>query len=681
MPLPLVFDDPYLAPHEPALLRRLARFNQRLAQMGGDLRGPASAWHLHFGLHRGEKDGVPGLWLREWLPEAERVFLVGDFNDWRTRSHPLQRSATGGGQWELFMPDGQAQVKHGERHKLRIISKAGLQDRVPSSCHRIAQEPDGVAFSPVHWDPPTPYVWKNPTPQTAAPALENPRAGLRIYEAHVGMALKEGRVGSFNEFREQMLPRIVKDGYNTLQLMAVQEHPYYASFGYQVSPFFAVSSRFGTPEDLKALVDAAHGMGLRIIMDLVHSHAVANELEGLARMDGTEYQWFHDGPRGHHPAWGSRCFNYGKPEVTGFLLSNVRYWLEEFRFDGFRYDGITSMLYLDHGLGKDFASYDDYFGPNVDEDAVLYLQLATTLAAQLRPNAIQLAEDMSGMPGIARPVSEGGMGFSGRLAMGTPDYWMTLMKKSEQGLPDADWSLGGMWGTLMNRRHSETHVGYVESHDQALVGDKTLSMWLLGKSIYTSMSCLTPDLAADRGVALHKLIRLVTFALCGGGWLNFMGNEFGHPEWVDFPREGNGWSFAHCRRQWRLGDDPLLRFHGLGVFDQALMNLDATCGVLGDPLIEQLLLDEERKILVFRRGPRVFALNFHPGASYEGLALPVPEACDYRVLLDTDASRYAGHGRTREGTVFPWLKQPLAGREQSVKIYLPSRCGVVLGPA
>ena len=675
MPLPLVALDPYLAPHEPALLRRLVRFNERLAQMGGDLRGPASAWHLHFGLHRGEKGGVPGLWFRDWLPEAERVFLVGDFNHWRPRGHAMTR--TGYGQWEIFMPDGQPQVKHGERYKLRVISAAGLQDRVPSCCHRIEQEPDGTAFSPVYWNPPAPHAWQHAAP---APHPEHPRAGLRVYEAHVGMSLMEGRVGTFNEFRERMLPRIKRDGYNAIQLMAVQEHPYYASFGYQVSPFFAVSSRFGTPEDLKALVDAAHGLGLTIIMDLVHSHAVSNELEGLARMDGTEYQWFHEGPRGHHPAWGSRCFNYGKPEVVGFLLSNIRYWLEEFRFDGFRYDGVTSMLYLDHGLGKDFASYDDYFGANVDEDAMLYLQLATTLTDQLRPGALQLAEDMSGMPGIARTVAEGGMGFSARLAMGTPDYWMKLMKKAEEGLLDEDWSLGEMWGTLLNRRHSETHVGYVESHDQALVGDKTLSMWLLGKSIYTSMSSLTPDLAADRGVALHKMIRLCTFALCGGGWLNFMGNEFGHPEWVDFPREGNGWSFDHCRRKWNLGDDPLLRFHGLGVFDQALMALDRGHGVLADGLIEQLLIDEERKLLVFRRGPLVFAFNFHPTAAYEGLVLPVPDANDYQVLLDTDAPAYAGHGRTVEGAVFPWLKEPLAGREQSVKIYLPNRCAMVLGP-
>ncbi len=675
-PLALVVSDPWLEPYAPALLARRERFEARLKQLGGlsGLQGAASAWHLHFGLQRGTQNGVPGQFCREWLPAAQAVFLTGDFNDWNRASHPMAKGA--GGVWELFLPDGGAQVRHLEKYKLHVVSKLGAQDRVPATCRRVEQEVGGIAFTPVHWAPPQAYIWRNPTPALGG---EHARCGLRVYEAHVGMALEEGRVGTFDEFRVHMLPRIKAAGYNTVQLMAVQEHPYYASFGYQVSNFFAVSSRFGTPEELKALVDAAHGLGLKVIMDLVHSHAAPNVAEGLPELDGTDYQWFHAGERGHHVAWGSRCFDYGKSEVVGFLLSNVHYWLAEFRFDGFRYDGVTSMLYHDHGLGRNFTEYGDYFGANTDEDAVLYLQLATTLAEAVHPGALQLAEDMSGMPGLARSVAEGGVGFSARLDMGLPDYWVKLMKQSAAGLPDESWSLGEMWHTLRNRRQDETHVGYVESHDQALVGDKTLLMWLLDAHIYSGMSVLTPDLVVDRGVALHKLIRLVTFAIGGGGWLNFMGNEFGHPEWMDFPREGNAWSFAHCRRQWSLEADPLLRYHGLGEFDRALMRLDAEHGILADSLVEQLLVNEERKLLVFRRGPLVFAFNFHPTASYDGLALPVPDAHDYRVLLASDAPNYAGHGRTAEGTLFPWLKEPLFGREQSIKVYLPCRSALVLG--
>lgn len=671
-PLPLVAADPWLAPHEPALRRRMGRFHAELDALGAKvgLAGHASDWHLRFGLQRGARDGVGGQWCREWLPGAQAVHLAGDFNGWNRASHPLIQRI--GGVWELFIPDGQAQVRHGEKYKLHIVSEAGAHDRVPATCRRVEQEAGGIAFNPVHWEPAAPYAWRHEAPGAAR--------SWRIYEAHVGMAPQAGKVGSFAEFRRDTLPRIKRAGYDTVQLMAVQEHPYYASFGYQVSPFFAVSSRFGTPEDLKALVDDAHGLGLRVIMDLVHSHAAPNVAEGLAQLDGTDHQYFHAGERGHHPAWGSRCFDYGKAQVRGFLLSNVRYWLEEFRFDGFRFDGVTSMLYHDHGLGKDFTTYDDYFSANTDDDALLYLQLATTLAQAVRPGALQLAEDMSGLPGLARPVEEGGVGFTARLAMGIPDYWMGLMKKAAAGLRDEDWPLGEMWHALTNRRHGEPHVGYVESHDQALVGDKTLLMRLVDRSIYAGMSALTPDLVVDRGVALHKLIRLATFATCGGGWLNFMGNEFGHPEWVDFPREGNGWSFAHCRRQWNLADDPLLRYHGLGAFDRALMGLEPAFGLLADPLMDPLLIDEERKLLVFRRGPLVVALNFHPTRAYDGLALPVPDRNDYRTVLASDETKYSGHGRTAEGVVFPWLNEACAGQGQSVKVYLPNRCALVLAP-
>lgn len=672
----LVEDDPWLAPHAGAIAGRLRRFEHELAALGGEagLRGAATLWHRHFGLQRGERGGVPGLWCREWLPGAVLVSLAGEFNGWHRHSHPLTRGADG--VWELFIPDGSPAPRHGGKYKLHIVSARGAEDRVPATCLRMVQAPGGVAFTPEHWDPPAPYRWRHPRPALAPGA---PAPGRRIYEAHVGMAPEEGRVGTFAEFARDTLPRIRAAGYDTVQLMAVQEHPYYASFGYQVSNFFAVSSRFGTPDDFKALVDAAHGLGLAVIMDLVHSHAAPNVAEGLPFLDGSDHQWFHAGERGKHPAWGSRCFDYGRPQVRAFLLSNVRFWLEEYNLDGFRWDGITSMLYHDHGLGKSFGAYDDYFGPNVDADALLYLQLATSVAEAVRPGAIQLAEDMSGLPGIARPVAEGGLGFSARLDMGLPDFWVKRMKESAAGLPDQGWNLGEMWHTLQNRRRHEPHVSYVESHDQALVGDKTLLMWLVNERIYTGMSVLAADTAVDRGVALHKLIRLVTFALAGGAWLNFMGNEFGHPEWIDFPREGNGHSFAHCRRQWSLAEDPLLRYRGLGAFDRAMAGLDAAHGLLASAPAEQYWLDEERKLLVFGRGGLVFAFNWHPTESQPDLRVPVPKACDWQVLLASDAPIYAGHDRVAEGQRFPWLPEALGPCGQQVRVYLPCRTVMVLG--
>jgi 1,4-alpha-glucan branching enzyme len=670
--LPLVERDHYLKPHAPALEARLARYQSFLTELGrGDgLLGGISTGYRYFGLNRGDRDGAPGVWYREWAPSAHSLSLIGDFNDWDRNAHSLTRDDFG--VWHLFIPSDSAAGKrltHESRYKVHVVTAQGALDRIPSYATRVVAE-DGHHFIPRFWEPPQPYRFQNATPLLPA------KGGLRIYETHVGMAQEKEGVGTYDEFTANILPRIADLGYNAIQLMAIQEHPYYGSFGYHVSSFYAVSSRFGTPDELKRLIDTAHGMGLRVLLDLVHSHAVKNVLEGLNAFDGTDHQYFHAPPRGLHPAWDSLVFDYDKYEVLRFLLSNVRWWLDEYRFDGFRFDGVTSMLYLDHGLERAFTSYEDYFGENVDEDAVRYLQLANTLAHTVRPDAITVAEDVSGMPGLARPVAEGGVGFDYRLAMGVPDYWIKLVKER----PEEAWNLSEMYHTLLNRRHDEKHVGYVESHDQALVGDKTLAFRLMDAEMYTKMDNTSPSLVVDRGIALLKLIRLITFTLAGEAWLNFMGNEFGHPEWVDFPREGNNNSYQYARRQWSLVDNPYLRYAGLNRFDKALEELDQQYGVLTDPFIEQLMLHEADRLLVYRRGPLVLAFNFHPTESYADLRIPVPDATDYRVVLNTDDTPFAGLGRSAAGTKHVWQSEPLHGRAQSTQIYLPSRSAQVLAP-
>jgi 1,4-alpha-glucan branching enzyme len=532
----------------------------------------------------------------------------------------------------------------------------------------VQEPPDKGDFVGIYWNPPEPFAFQNESPRLDA--------GLRIYEAHVGMAGEEQRVATYNEFTEKILPRIRALGYNAIQLMAIQEHPYYGSFGYHVSSFFAPSSRFGTPEELKNLIDTAHGMGLLVVMDLVHSHAVKNTAEGLSDFDGTEYQYFHAGPRGTHSAWDSKLFDYSKYEVQRFLLSNCRYWIEEFRFDGYRFDGVTSMIYLDHGLGKAFSSYDDYFGANVDKDALAYLQLANELIHKVKSDAITIAEDVSGLAGMARPVEDGGIGFDYRLAMGVPDYWIKIIKEKK----DDEWQLGELFHTLLNRRHSERHIGYAESHDQALVGDKTISFRLMDAEMYFQMSAEAESLVISRGVALHKMIRLITFTLAGEGYLNFMGNEFGHPEWIDFPRDGNGWSYKYARRQWSLADNPRLRYGGLLRFDHAMMQLDIDYRILVDPLIEQLMVHEDNKLLAYRRGPLVFAFNFHPTQSFSDLRIPVPDRSDYQMILNTDSKPFGGNGLAQDDQKFIWQDVPASERKQSIMIYLPSRSAQVFAP-
>jgi 1,4-alpha-glucan branching enzyme len=667
----LVQSDSTLRRYEDAIRHRRDRYVSVLARMEGQggLLGPISQGHDYFGFHKGEREGRQGVWYREWAPEAKQLFLAGDFNGWDRRSHPLERGAEG--VWTLFVPasDGVSPLAHGSLVKVHVVSGIGGMDRIPLYARRVVQDPHSKDFTAQIWLPPTPYRFVH-----ASPRLEQ---GLRIYEAHVGMATEEYKVGTFPEFTAAMIPRVKALGYNAIQLMAVMEHPYYASFGYHVSSFFAVSSRFGTPEELKQLIDAAHAAGLLVLMDLVHSHAVKNTQEGLDLFDGTSYQFFHVGAAGDHPQWDSKLFDYAKPQVQHFLLSNIRYWLEEYRFDGLRLDGVTSMLYRDHGVARVFASYDDYFGGNVDEDALLYLQLANALAHAVNPAALTIAEDVSGMPGMARPALEGGLGFDYRLNMGVPDYWIELVKEK----PDEQWPLSEIYFRLLNRRHGEKHVGYVESHDQALVGDQTLLYRMLGAEMYDNMHKSVSSIVVERGMDLIKLIRLLTFSLAGEAYLNFMGNEFGHPEWIDFPREGNNESFHFARRLWSLAGNDTLRYADLQRFDAAMLALDTRFDLLRDPFIEQLVLDEGARLLAYRRGPLVFVYNFHPTASYADLRLPVPDPADYEVILNTDAKAFSGHGRCGDNVVrYPLQSVPMYGRAQSVQIYLPSRSAQVLAP-
>ncbi len=655
--LPLVGGDPFLKPYATVIQRRLDHIRHtehRLTQGAMPLQDFA-AGHEYFGLHR-DQDGT---WvLREWAPNACAIALIGDFNQWKPGPDCYFLRLGDSGVWELRLPSDR--LKHQDLFKLLVSWPGGSGERLPAYVRRAVQDENTKIFSAQVWWPAEPFAWKHDRVRGS----EAPR----IYEAHVGMAQNEPRLGSYREFQDTILPRVVEAGYNTLQLMAIQEHPYYGSFGYHVSNFFAASSRFGTPEELKALVDAAHGVGLTVIMDLVHSHSVRNELEGLSRLDGTLYQYFHGGSRGDHVAWDSRCFDYGKTEVLHFLLSNCRFWLDEYRFDGYRFDGITSMLYHDHGLGKAFTNYDEYFGPNVDDDAFAYLALANQVIHAVRPDAITVAEDMSGMPGLGSQVKAGGLGFDYRLAMGTPDYWIKLIKE----IPDENWNVGTLYYELTNRRQDEKTISYSESHDQALVGDKTIIFRLIDADMYTAMNVFGSNLRVDRGIALHKMIRLVTLATAGHGYLNFMGNEFGHPEWIDFPRSGNNWSYHYARRQWNLRDDPNLRYRFLAEFDKAMMGLCRQFRLLETPGPHFLHEHISDQTLAFERAGLIFLFNFNPQKSFTDYSIPVGRG-KFRSVLDSDAAEFGGFGR-----LTPW--QEYVGMNDHVSVYLPSRTVLVLAP-
>lgn len=651
----LVRQDALLKPYTRQLQQRRERAALRELELTDGKRPLADIanGHLYYGLHRTAKGWV----FREKAPNAKALYLYGDFSHWQVKPefalHPI-----GNGDWEITLPD--FCLRHTMLYKLWMVWQSGADERLPAYATRVVQDEHTKVFCAQVWKP-EPYGW-----QWNSPA--KPRHPL-IYEAHVGMSSEEAKISSYWEFKETVLPRIRNLGYNTLQLMAIQEHPYYGSFGYQVANFFAPSSRFGTPEELKELIDTAHHYGIAVILDIVHSHAVSNAKEGLGLFDGRDDLYFHTGERGRHPVWDSRCFDYGKQETLLFLLSNLKYWLQEFRFDGFRFDGVTSLCYKDHGIGTDFLNYSQYFDPNVDEDGIVYLTLANRLIRQVNPQAFTIAEDVSGMPGMAWPAQKGGIGFDFRMSMGIADFW----SKTVKSVPDEEWSPGDIFFRMTDKRKEEETISYAECHDQAMVGDQTLIFRMAGDKIYDRMSASTPDLSTDRAVALHKLIRMTTLTLASGGYLNFMGNEFGHPEWIDFPREGNGWSCRYARRQWHLADDKGLKYAGLYQFDCDMIHTAAALNLLGQPPVKWHE-HTRNQVLAFVRGNSLVVFNFNPTHSFADYEIACPEG-EYRIALNSDDTCYGGFGNVDDSVPF---RSYTHDGGNYIRLYLPCRTGLLL---
>ncbi len=662
--LNIIKHDLWLEPFEEAIngrYRYALGKKSELTNGGKQSLSDFATGYLYFGLHKTSKGWV----FREWAPNATQIYLVGTFSNWKEdQAYAMTRLENGN--WEMELPADV--LHHGDLYKLIVHWNGGCGERIPAWATRVVQDAQTGIFNAQVWDPQTPYVFKT---KNFKPATDP----LLIYECHIGMAQQEEKVGTYNEFREKILPRVAKAGYNCIQVMAVQEHPYYGSFGYHVSNFFAASSRFGTPDELKELIDAAHALGIAVIMDIVHSHSVKNEVEGLANFAGDPNQYFYPGARREHPAWDSLCFDYGKNEVIHFLLSNCKYWLEEYSFDGFRFDGVTSMLYFSHGLGEAFVNYADYYNGHQDDNAICYLTLANDLIHQVKVNAITIAEDVSGMPGIAAKIEDGGYGFDYRMAMNIPDYWIRTIKDKI----DEDWKPSGMFWEVTNRRKNEKTISYAESHDQALVGDKTIIFRLIDADMYWHMQKGDANYVVNRGIALHKMIRLITASTMNGGYLNFMGNEFGHPEWIDFPREGNGWSCKYARRQWDLVDNKNLLYHTMADFDADMLKLLKGVKSFQTTPVQEIWHNDEDQVLAFQRKDLIFVFNFNPKKSFTDYGFLVTPG-KYMAVLNTDSPLYGGNGLTDDTVEHFTIADPLYAREKKewLKIYIPARTAVVL---
>ncbi|ORY90097.1 glycoside hydrolase superfamily [Leucosporidium creatinivorum] len=670
-PFAVIREDPYLEPFEGAIQARADKYQAWVDTINKTENGfdAFSRGYETYGFQVLKNGDIS---YREWAPNAETAALVGDFNGWDRSAHPMKKSPFG--VFEIVVPaaKGVPAIPHNSKVKLSMtLPGTGERiERVPAWIKRVTQDLNvSPVYDAVFWNPPQKYQFKNKRP--------SPPRAVKVYEAHVGISTPEQRIGTYKEFTRDTLPRISKLGYNTIQLMAIMEHAYYASFGYQITSFFAASSRYGPPEDLMELIDTAHGMGITVLLDVVHSHASINADDGLNHFDGSDHHYFHAGPKGKHELWDSRLFNYGSHEVLRFLLSNLRFYMEEYQFDGFRFDGVTSMMYTHHGIGTGFSGgYHEYFGEGVDTEAVVYLMLANTMLHELYPASITIAEDVSGMPALCRTVADGGIGFDYRLSMAVPDMWIKLLK---DGPGDHDWDLGNICFTLTNRRHGEKSICYCESHDQALVGDKTLAFWLMDKEMYTNMSDLTElTLTVDRGLALHKMIRLITHALGGEGYLNFEGNEFGHPEWLDFPRAGNNDSYQYARRQFNLPDDPLLRYKYLNNFDAAMNHLEDQYQWLSSPQAYISLKNESDKVVVFERGNLLFIFNFHPTESFTDYRVGTDWAGEYSIVLSSDDKEFGGHERLDKTVKHFTTPMEWNGRKNWLQVYIPSRTVQVL---
>ena len=661
----IVARDPWLEPYENAIRGRHDHamwMEGHLTNGGKQKLSEFATGYLYYGLHKTDKGWV----LREWAPNATEIYLIGDFNDWKENKKYAMKKLKNGQDWEIKLPA--KALKHGDLFKLLVKWNGGQGERIPAWIRRVVQDDETKIFSAQVWAPEKEYKWKKKTfkPNTTP---------LLIYECHIGMAQDAEKVGTYKEFKDNVLPRVIKGGYNCIQIMAIQEHPYYGSFGYHVSNFFAASSRFGTPEDLKELIDAAHQAGLAVIMDLVHSHAVKNEVEGLGNFCGDPDQYFYPGDRREHNQWDSLCFDYGKDQVMHFLLSNCKFWLDEYHFDGFRFDGVTSMLYYNHGLGVDFGGYGDYYNGGQDDNAICYLTLANKVIHEVNKNAITIAEEMSGMPGLAAKIEDGGLGFDYRLAMGLPDYWIKMIKEKS----DEQWNPRDIFWEMTNRRADEKTISYAESHDQALVGDKTIIFRLVDADMYWHFKKGDENETVRRGIALHKMIRLVVSSTINGGYLNFMGNEWGHPEWIDFPREGNGWSCKYARRQWNLVDNKELCYHWLGDFDQRMLEVMKMVKKFNETPVQEIWVNEGDQIMAFMRGDLVYVFNFSPTRSYTDYGFLVPTG-SYNVVLNTDAKEFGGNGFADDSiTHFTNYDETyVQDKKEWLKLYIPARSAVVL---
>ncbi|MEP6990043.1 MAG: 1,4-alpha-glucan branching protein GlgB, partial [bacterium] len=586
-----------------------------------------------------------------WAPNAERVSVVGDWCNWDGRQYPMRR-LDGSGLWELFVPGVGANALY--KYELRTSQGVPRLKSDPMG-FKMQQAPETASIVVAEGT----YTWRDDGWMAARVRHEPVREPVHIYEVHLGSWARvpedDNRSLTYREIAPRLAAHVKKLGFTHVELLPVMEHPFYGSWGYQVTGYFAPSSRYGTPDDLRFLIDTLHQAGIGVMLDWVPAHFPKDD-NALRRFDGTALYEHEDARLAEHPDWGTLIFNYGRREVRNYLVANALYWLNEFHVDGLRVDAVASMLYLDYS--REAGQWvPNKYGGRENLDAIDFLREMNAVVADEAPGCITIAEDSTAWPGVTRSIHEGGLGFTFKWNMG----WMHDTLQYFEKDPIYRRYHQDLLTFAMIYEHSE-HFIMPLSHDE---------MVHLKGSLYQKMP-------GDHWQKLANLRALFAYMLTRPGKsLLFMGSEYGAPgEWnhdvsLDWHLSEHGDRAAMMAYMERLG--AVYRAHS------AFWQLD------GEPRGFEWIdvSDRDHSVLSYVRRSNdehavvVMNLQPEPHASYR---IGVPEAGEYACVLSSDAESWGGSGSGTMGTVTT-DDLPYHGRRYSLNLALPPLAVLVLVPA
>ncbi len=625
-------------------------FPQQLSDFDLHLFSEGKHWHAQrfLGAHYHIADGVPGILFAVWAPNAGRVSVAGDFNQWDGRAHPM-RIRGGAGVWELFIPD----LAPGALYKFEIRNRDSGQILLKADPYGRHFEVRPSTASIV--DAPSTYTWRDHDWITHRAQADWQHAPCTVYEVHLGSWRRTPDGGFLNycELAESLVEYVSAQGFTHIELLPVTEHPLDASWGYQAIGNYAPTSRHGTADEFRYFVDLCHQHNIGVLLDWVPAH-FPKDAHGLARFDGSALYEHEDPRRGEHRDWGTLIYNYGRNEVKNYLLSNALYWLEEFHIDGLRVDAVASMLYLDYSRNAgDWLP--NIYGGNENLEAIDFLREMNTVTLGQQPGTLMIAEESTSWPQVTRPTWLGGLGFS--------------MK----------WNMGWMHDTLVYMSMDPVHRHFHQ--DQLTFGllyafTENFVLPFSHDEVVHGKRSMLDKMPGDSWQRFANLRLLYTYMYTyPGKKLLFMGNEFAH---------GREWDHAH-ELDWDLLNYP--QHQGIQALVRDLNNLHRTQASLyhfdfdyrGFEWID--CHDANQSVLSYLRckGEEIIvvALNFTPVPRTD-YRIGVPHLGYYRVLLNSDSIYYNGSNLPCEGAMaesIPWM-----GRPYSLRITLPPLAGLVMKP-